>query len=269
MSGLTKVPLELIEPGNGRANDVVLFNGSRLELQDPDNNDTDTQLVSGDYDVETGTLSLTKADRSTVLIRGLLTKGSIGVGPTGPTGPQGKPGVNGRNGKDGRRGDTGCVGPKGDSGPAGNTGPPGQSGGPGTLGATGPTGPTGPTGGAGRDGKTPTFGVAETGGHELFDGATLKCWGRFTSTSDALFQRVVFSEAFTVDTERAAILQFIDPASPIRNAVRIDKVNRGNMELSIDQTMLPQVPDGAGGTKAARSIGWDFYWFVIGAEAGA
>lgn len=269
MGGLTRVPLQLIEPGSGQANDVVLFNGSRLELQDPDDNNADTQLVSGDYDVETGTLSLMKADRSTVLIRGLLTKGSIGVGPTGPTGPQGKPGVNGRNGKDGRRGDTGCVGPKGDPGPAGNTGPAGQAGGPGTLGATGPTGPTGGKGEAGRDGKSPTFGVSETGGHELFDGATLKCWGRLTTTSESLFQRIVFSEAFTVDTTRTAFLQFVDPASPIKNAVRIDKVNRGNMELSIDQSLLPQVPDGAGGTKAAKATGWDLYWFVVGADAGA
>lgn len=269
MSGLTKIPLQLIDPGKGVANDQVLFNGQDLELQDPDVSSSDSQVVAGTYDQETGTLTLNKADRSVVLIRGLLTKSSIGVGPTGPTGPQGSQGVNGRNGKDGRRGDTGCVGPKGDPGPAGNTGPAGPPGGPGTLGATGPTGPTGPSGPAGRDGKMPVFGVGETGGYELFEESTLKCWGRFTSTSAAIFQRVVFPEAFTQETTRTAFLMFIDPASPVKNAVRIDKVNKGNMELSLNTALLPQVPDGEGGTKPAAALGWDFYWFVIGSDAKA
>jgi hypothetical protein len=266
MSGLTRVPLQLIDPGKGFANDQVLFNGQNLELQDPEENTSDAQITAGQYDAETGTLTLTKADRSVVLIRGLLTKSSVGVGPTGPTGPQGSQGVNGRNGKDGRRGDTGCVGPKGDPGPAGNTGPAGPSGGPGTIGATGPTGPEGKEGKAGRDGKMPTFGVSESGGYELYSQGSLKLWGRFTTADAAIFQRVVFPEAFTTEAQRVVVLQFVDPASPVKNAVRIDKVNKGNMELSVVQSRLPQVADGAGGTKAAPATGWDFFWFVIASE---
>ena len=264
MSGLTKIPLQLIEPGNGVANDQLLFNGEELELQSPDDQGQDTQLVSGDYDIETGTLSLVKADRSTVLIRGLLTKSSIGVGATGPTGPQGKAGVNGRNGRDGRRGDTGCQGPKGDPGPAGNTGPEGKNGGFGMTGPTGPQGNPGPTGPPGNDGLSPAFGLTDVGGFEKFAAKNLKCWGRFTSTDDVQFQRVVFPEAFSVDKSRAFIMQFLDPASPVARAVKVDRLNRGNAELSVDVTLLPQVSDGAGGTTAGAATGWDFYWYVVG-----
>ncbi|MNV17350.1 hypothetical protein D3C71_1081360 [compost metagenome] len=115
----------------------------------------------------------------------------------------------------------------------------------------------------------PTFGVGETGGYELFDESTLKCWGRFTSTSEAIFQRVVFPEAFTADTTRTAFLQFVDPSSAVKHAVRIDKINKGNMELSVVSSLLPQIPDGAGGTKAAPALGWDFYWYIIGSDAPA
>jgi hypothetical protein len=266
MSGLTKIPLELINPGNGSANDQLLYNGRNLELQSPDDQGLDTQLVSGDYDIETGTLSLVKADRSTVLIRGLLTKSSIGVGATGPTGPAGKAGVNGRNGRDGRRGDTGCQGPKGDPGPAGNTGPAGQNGGFGMTGPRGEPGPPGPTGPAGNDGLSPKFASTLTDGFEHYAGKSLKCWGRFTDASSVMFQRIVFPQAFGVDKSRAIFLQFIDPASPLKNAVKIDRLNRGNAELSIDPTKLPQVSDGAGGTQPATVSGWDFYWFVVGSD---
>lgn len=269
MGGLTKIPLQLINPGVGEVNDEVKFNGESLELQDPDDSGQDVQLADGVYDSETGTLTLRKADNSVLLVRGFLTRSSVGVGPTGPTGPQGKPGVNGRNGKDGRVGDQGCVGPKGDPGPAGPTGPAGPSGTVGTLGATGPTGPVGPTGPAGRDGKTATFGVGEIDAYEYFEGSTLKCWGRFTSTEAAVFQRVVFPEAFEVDKPRVFLMQFIDPTSNVKNAVRVDRVNKGNAELSVVAAKLEQVSDGQGGTQPVPATGWDFYWYVIGIDANA
>lgn len=268
MSGLTRIPLPMIDPGAGVANDEVKFNGERLELQNPDD-DTDVQVTEGVYDPETGTLTLRKADNSVLNIRGFLTKASVGVGPTGPTGPQGKPGINGRNGKDGRVGDQGCVGPKGDPGPAGPTGPAGPSGGIGTQGATGPTGPTGPMGPAGLDGKAPTFGVGEVDAYEYYENHSLKCWGRFTSEDAAVFQRVVFPEAFERDKPRVMLLQFIDPRSNVKNAVRVDRINKGNAELSVVASLLEQESDGTGGTRPVAATGWDFYWFVIGSDADA
>lgn len=266
MGRLTLVPLGLIDPKNGQVNDEVRYNGDILELQNPNEQVTALDIADGSYDIETGILRLTRSDSSVLLIRGFPTNANIGRGPTGPTGPQGKPGSNGRNGKDGTKGDPGCAGVKGDPGPAGATGPAGPTGA-GAPGPTGPTGPTGATGPAGADGKMPVFGMGETNGFEQFNKETLKLWGRFTSSAEAGFQRVIFPEAFTTDGPRAMFLQFIDPSSNVAGAVRVDKINRGNAELSVVESMMPKVADGNGGTKSAPKTGWDFYYFVIGTDA--
>uniref|UniRef100_S5VZR1 Uncharacterized protein n=2 Tax=Pseudomonas phage PaBG TaxID=1335230 RepID=S5VZR1_9CAUD len=65
------------------------------------------------------------------------------------------------------------------------------------------------------------------------------------------------------------LLQFIDPKSNVKNAVRIDRINKGNAELSVDASMLEQESDGEGGTRPVAATGWDFYWFVIGSDADA
>jgi hypothetical protein len=84
-----------------------------------------------------------------------------------------------------------------------------------------------------------------------------------------VFQRVVFPEAFTRDKPRALLLQFVDPKSNVKNAVRIDRINKGNAELSVDETLLERVSDGNGGTQPVQATGWDFYWFLIGSDADA
>lgn len=265
MAKLTKIPLSMLDPGPGDADDRVTYNGDELELQDP-GLETDDDITGGEYDPETGTLRLMRQNQSVLLITGFLTRHSIGVGPTGPTGPQGKGGSNGRDGKDGRPGAVGCSGPKGDEGPIGPTGPTGPRGTIGLTGNMGPTGPTGPTGPGGLDGKSPILGGEDTTGFERFETLSIKCWGRFTSTEATLFQRVVFPQAFITDKPRSAFLQFVDPSSNVKNAVRINKINKENMELSAVSELLPQESDGEGGTRPVAATGWDFYWFVIGEE---
>lgn len=265
--GLTKVPLELLDAGNRAREDDHLVVDSHGVGTRPADQDGDESIEVGTYDASTGTLTLRRTDGTLLVISGFLTQMNIGVGPTGPTGPQGKPGSNGRNGKDGRPGLMGCSGPKGDPGPMGPTGPAGPPGGPGGFGPTGPTGPMGPIGPAGVDGRTPEFGKTDNGAFELFTGSTIKQWGRFSApTSSALFQRVLFPKPFQTDGECVVILQFLNAASPVSNAVNVSKINRANFELTVDQNMLPQVPDGSGGVMPVPATGWDFYWFAIGAE---
>lgn len=268
MSNLTRIPVSMLDGGAlANSRDHLVTDELGNVLLTPENEDADARLVSGSFDPATGILHLRQSDNSVVTITGLLTQMNIGVGPVGPTGPQGKPGSNGRNGKDGRQGLMGCSGPKGDPGPMGPTGPAGLSGGPGSQGATGPKGEVGPTGPAGLDGKTPVFGYSDSGAFEQYKGSSIKQWGFFSApTSSALFQRVLLPTPFNNDDVRAVLLQFKSAKSAVRNAVSVTALNRANFELMVDQTLLEQVSDGEGATVPVAATGWEFYWFVIGAD---
>lgn len=268
MGGLTRTPLSMVS-AFGKKADAVRFNGNELELQPDSDIGSGKSIIGGDFDPDAGVLTILLADGTSLILRNFLTTRNIGVGPTGPTGPSGKPGSNGRNGKDGAKGDAGCAGPKGDAGPQGPTGPAGQSGGIGLQGATGPTGPKGPTGPAGTDGKSALVGILSSAAYEKFENSSLKAWGRFTDPTAGLVKKIVFPEAFTTDQPRALFLQPVDPTSPVAFAVGVNKINRGNAELQVDQSRLPTQPDGAGGTTRAAATGWDFFWFVIGANDSA
>ena len=104
------------------------------------------------FDKETGTLFVVKANKKLVTVSGFYTQKDFGVGPTGPKGNRGKDADDGNNGRNGKLGVTGCpgpVGPQGAPGAAGNDGADGDPGdeGPegceGTQGAQGPQGPAG------------------------------------------------------------------------------------------------------------------------------
>ena len=166
MAGLTKIPPSMISTRNSAIGNVLKDTGTQFEPSN-DEESSSSGVKSAVFDKETGVLTLTNTDATTVRIEGLPTANNIGVGATGPTGPQGLTGQNGRNGKDGRDGATGCIGPKGDVGPAGPaggyggigprgpvgpTGPTGIQGLPGAQGEIGPTGPTGPQGIQGNSG---------------------------------------------------------------------------------------------------------------------
>ena len=268
MSGLTRVPVSMLDVGpNANPRDHLTADPREGVVLTPEQESTDARIVGGLFDQTTGTLQLRQSDGSAIQISGFLTQMNIGVGPTGPTGPQGKPGLNGRNGKDGRPGLMGCSGPKGDPGPMGPTGPAGQSGGPGSQGATGPMGPMGPTGPAGLDGKSPTFGINNDGCFEKYAGYSIKQWGFFSAPeSPSLFQRVLLPTPFNNDHPRSVILQFKNANSAVRNAVNITSVNRANFELMVDTSKLEQTSDGEGGMVPVAATGWEFYWFVIGAD---
>jgi hypothetical protein len=164
---LTRLPPSMLSADKSVRGNVLKDTGGEFEPANDDKAGT-SGLSNGVYDRETGTLTLTNVDGSTVIINNLPTANNIGNGPTGPTGPEGIAGANGRNGKDGRNGADGCAGPKGDVGPAGPaggyggigprgpvgpTGPQGSQGLPGIQGETGPTGPAGPTGPQGTPGQ--------------------------------------------------------------------------------------------------------------------
>ena len=261
MSGLTRIPLPMLDPGQGQPEDKVKYDGENLLLLPPRSR-TNVEVVSGSYDVTTGILTLNRADGSVVSVDGFLTVSNMGVGPTGPTGPQGKPGINGRNGKDGRRGDPGCQGPKGDVGQDGPVGPRGFPGQSGADGATGPTGPTGPKGDKGDDAGLPDVVVVGNNAYEDLYGASLKCWGRFTSTEEAFAQRILFPTAFKEDKPKAFFMQFMRSDSNVRHAIDITSITRGHVDLSVNIGRLPKMED----ESIAAPTGWDFMWFIIGAD---
>lgn len=263
---ITKLPISMLETDNtARQGDRLVVEGQDVVTSPEDDSQT-SELVSGRFDSMTGALTLELSNKSTITISGFLTETSIGEGPQGIQGPQGAPGVNGRNGLDGRPGIAGCIGPKGDPGPQGRTGPAGPIG-PGGEGSLGPEGPAGPTGPSGLDGKTPKFGRAVSGSYELYENSSIKQWGRFSVTTNELFQRVIFPRAFSTDGARSVMLQFIDPKSAVRNAVQISNVSRNNFELIVDKNLLPKEADGLGEMVPVAATGWDFFWFVIGDDA--
>ena len=263
---VTRVPLNMLAPDEvSQDGDHVVVEHQRIrsEAEGPDEN---VVLVQGSFDSMTGVLTLHMSDSSVVQVNGFITTSNIGEGPQGATGPEGKAGLNGRHGIDGRPGLQGCIGPKGNPGPRGKTGPQGPPGVSGGAGYTGPQGPIGPPGPAGIDGKTPVFLKVENAGSETYEGSSIKQWGRYTNTNSEMFQRVLFPAPYNNDEPRAVILQFVNANSNVKNAVSVTSLNRANFELTIDPKLLPQQPDGEGNMKAAPATGWDFYWFVIGAE---
>lgn len=263
---VTRVPVGMLSPDDyGRTGDHLVVDADNI-VQEPESADANTTLSRGTFDPLTGTLTLQMSDSSIIQVSGFLTDLSIGEGPKGATGPSGKSGVNGRNGEDGRPGVPGCIGPKGNPGPRGATGPRGAPGPHGGGGTTGPAGPEGPTGPAGIDGKTPVFLANATAASETYEGSSIKQWGRFTVDNSEIFQRVLFPKAFNNDKPRAVILQFVKADSAVKNAVSVTNLNRANFELTVNSNLLPKQPDGAGGMTAVPATGWDFYWFVVGAE---
>lgn len=174
MTGLTRIPAQLIfAPGQASQTEVVVQQ-ERLVVTDPLESDV-SEISGGFYDWQLGELSLTLYNGDVVKIKGFPTVGNIPAGPTGPTGLPGKDGRDGRDGKDGEKGDPGCDGPPGPTGATGATGPdgrdgqmgqqgqrgcPGPKGAPGERGPTGPMGAIGPTGPQGKQGEQGRPGTA-------------------------------------------------------------------------------------------------------------
>ena len=268
MSGLTKVPLSMLDPGdNAQANDEVVFNGDEVEAQNPGSaDDTDLFITRGAFDPETGILNLYRVDDAIVQVAGFMTPHNIGVGPRGVTGPSGGKGDSGRNGKDGRPGLPGCTGPKGDLGPSGREGPSGPTGPRGVDGPVGGTGPAGATGPSGVDGERPslTSGSVASAESILTTGRIMQ-WGRHTDADAEEFQEVIFPEAFASAVKpKALIMQWVNPSSNIANKVRVAELQQGKAVLAVNTSLLAQEPDGGGGTQPVPMTGWDFFWFVVG-----
>lgn len=141
MGGLTRTPLSMLE-ARGVPNSDVRYDGFEVKTQE-DQNMNNTGVISGKFNDVTGTLSLTLVNGQSVEIRGFMTPGDIGVGPSGPQGIGGVDGADGLLGEDGLQGPPGCQGPPGTPGV---TGPQGEMGAQGEAGPPGATGPTGPKG---------------------------------------------------------------------------------------------------------------------------
>ncbi len=157
---LTKPTLELIK-ASGNADEVVTFDGSKLDLLEPQESQS-RYLVDGFYNADIGQLTLTSFDgvnHYQVTIDGFLTLDNISVGPPGPSGPPGPPGKDGQRGKDGLPGYRGAEGPKGDTGAPGISGPQGEQGEKGDTGAPGISGPPGPPGQKGAKGDRGIQGI--------------------------------------------------------------------------------------------------------------
>lgn len=269
MAGLTKAPLSMVDAGeNARANDEVKFNGEELESQSP--NDSDTQekyLQQGNFDSDSGTLTLRLNDTSTIVVSGFLTPQSIGIGPKGSTGPKGTNGVPGRNGKDGRDGGPGCPGPKGDigpkgpPGPVGPTGPAGPAGSPGNQGLQGSPGPAGVNG---RDGEAPIYNPGSLVSSEKVSTGRVMQWGRFLDKSEGQVKKIIFPEALNTTNAKSLIIQWVDPLSNVANKVKVESINRGNAVLAVQSALLDTEPDGQGNSQPVSMTGWDFYWFLLG-----
>lgn len=263
---LTKIPVNMLEPTqDASSGDHLVTQGTKV-VEVPETSTIAPYIIGGTFDSLAGSLTLNFNDSSVLSISGFLTNSNIGVGPMGPAGPAGKTGVNGRHGIDGRPGLDGCRGLRGYRGPVGPTGPAGPHGGGGATGPAGPPGPQGEQGPKGEDGKTPIFGTENTSSFEAYVGSSLKMWGHYKVDDSEMFQRIVFPKAFNTDEPRAVIMQFVNPGSPAARAARISALNKANFELMIDQSLLPTEPDGQGGEAPVAASGWDFYWFVIGAE---
>lgn len=248
---LTKIPLDMLDPGDANQDEHVVFTGSEYDTQDFSTN-PDIHVTGAEYDAETGVLALTKSDASTINITGFMTPANIGIGPQGPRGPKGDPGKSGRNGRDGIQGPSGCQGPKGDYGPVGPTGPEGPQGPVGPTGPDGPAGPDGPQGPAGVDGASPIFFSSLGNAYEKISAGRTLQWGRFSDASATTVQQVVFPISFD-NACHAVFMEWVDPAnSNVAYNTRITLLAQGYFETQ------------SYGIAAASSTGWDFYWFALG-----
>ena len=142
MPGLTRIPLPMIY-ATGQAGSDVRFDGKAVVVTPQSEDTNDYGLIGGNYDAQSGSLTLTLRNGLSLQLEGFTTVNDVGHGPAGPTGPAGRDGRDGLNGVDGDKGATGCQGP---AGPPGRQGPRGEQGVPGPTGAKGDTGPTGPDG---------------------------------------------------------------------------------------------------------------------------
>lgn len=115
----------------------------------------DGKIVAIDFNQETGTVSIIKANGEIVAIEGLLTQVDFGVGKQGDRGLRGQDGIDGLDGDDGDVGDDGCEGEQGKQGAKGNPGAEGKDG---AIGIPGPIGETGLDGLQGPVGKQGRFG---------------------------------------------------------------------------------------------------------------
>lgn len=266
---LTRTPLDMLDVGdNARPNDKLIFNGVQVEAQSTGNTIDDLYINGGNYDSETGTLSLFLTDGQDVVnvinISGFMTPANIGIGARGATGPKGPAGQNGRNGIDGIPGEQGCQGPKGDRGPQGVTGPAGPTGPIGPMGPTGPSGNSGPAGPAGLNGETPILITGTNSSYEKVSNDRVLSWGRFKDTTPGEFKRVIFPEAFSDNTPKSIVLQWVNAASNVANKVYISDFAKGYCEFGVTKSLLATEPNGSGGTQQVAMTGWDFYWIAIG-----
>lgn len=109
-------------------------------------------IVEGNFDDETGILTLVKDDNTVFEIPGFLKQIDFGVGKTGGRGLAGADGTDGEDGEDGEQGPCGCDGAdgeQGDQGPKGDQGIDGLLGLQGDMGCDGTTGDKGAKGRAG------------------------------------------------------------------------------------------------------------------------
>ena len=248
---LTKIPLDMIAPGDANPDETVVFNGVAFDTQDNTIN-PDDYLVSADYDSEIGIITFTMNSGNTLNVSGFMTPSNIGVGPVGPRGPKGDSGKPGRNGRDGSAGTAGCQGPKGDYGPIGPAGPEGPQGPVGPTGPTGPQGLDGPQGPAGVDGASPIYFSSGSQAYEKVSGGRTMQWGRYTSGDATTVQTVLFPTAFDVQC-KAVFMMFVDPSnSNVAYNTKITLLAQGYFETQ------------SYGLAAASATGWDFYWFAIG-----
>ena len=248
---LTKIPLDMLQQGDANADEHVVFDGITFDTQDYTTS-PDIYVVGGDFDDETGILSLTLSNSNILNISGFMTPSNIGVGPQGPRGPKGDTGKSGRNGRDGINGTVGCQGPKGDYGPIGPEGPQGPAGPVGPEGPEGPEGQTGPQGPAGLDGASPIFFSSSGNAYEKISGGRTMQWGRYTDATATTLQQVLFPAAFDVNCQ-AVFMMFVDPSnSNVAYNTRITLLAQGYFETQ------------SYGIAAGSATGWDFYWFAIG-----
>lgn len=248
---LTKIPLDMLAPGDANTDEHIVFDGSTYDTQDFVVN-PDVHVVGATYDDTTGTLTLELSSGAFLNVSGFMTPANIGVGPAGPRGPKGNTGKPGRNGRDGIQGPAGCQGPKGDYGPIGPEGPQGPAGPAGPTGPTGPTGPSGPQGPAGIDGASPLFFSSSGNSYEKISGGRTMQWGRFTDANATTVQSVLFPGAFDVQCQ-AVFVEWVDPSnSNVANNTKITLLAQGYFEIQ------------SYGISAGSATGWDFYWYAIG-----
>lgn len=260
MTRLTRVPLTMVDPGEGvEAGDAVVHDGVTLTTQDVPDENTDRYVGTGNYDGETGILSLQLVTKEgnhagTLNIDGFMTNSNIGIGKPGPTGPAGKAGSPGINGVDGRPGDKGCQGPKGDRGQIGATGPIGPSGTYGALGATGPAGATGPQGEVGPPGESFAFLASEAATIEQALSGRKAQWGHIDSSATEDTFRVFFPQSFISKPNFISIEWVNQDSSNVANNVKFGTIDKGYFDLVVIPGKMQGLP----------STGWDFMYHAKG-----